>query len=92
MNIIEEVERNFNVDNLDGVLEDLVNNPNHYQAEGNGGIECIQAIQAALTEEEFQGFCKGNNIKYTWRANRKQDVRTNIEKARWYLNKLLDNL
>jgi hypothetical protein len=92
MNIIEEVERNFNVDNLDGVLEDLVNNPNHYQSEGNGGIECIQAIQAALTEEEFQGFCKGNNIKYTWRANRKQDVRTNIEKARWYLNKLLDNL
>jgi len=92
MNIIDEVERNFNVDNLDGVLEDLVNNPNHYQSEGNGGIECIQAIQAALTEEEFQGFCKGNNIKYTWRANRKQDVRTNIEKARWYLNKLLDNL
>jgi len=92
MNIVEEVERNFNVDNLDGVLEDLVNNPNHYQSEGNGGIECIQAIQAALTEEEFQGFCKGNNIKYTWRANRKQDVRTNIEKARWYLNKLLDNL
>ena len=78
--------------NLDGVLEDLVNNPNHYQSEGNGGIECIDAIQAALTEEEFQGFCKGNNIKYTWRANRKQDVRTNIEKARWYLNKLLDNL
>ena len=92
MNIIEEVERNFNVDNLDGVLEDLVNNPSHYQSEGKGGIECIQAIQAALTEEEFQGFCKGNNIKYTWRANRKQDVRTNIEKARWYLNKLLDNL
>ena len=92
MNIIDEVERNFNVDNLDMVLEDLVNNPNHYQSEGNGGIECIQAIQAALTEEEFQGFCKGNNIKYTWRANRKQDVRTNIEKARWYLNKLLDNL
>ena len=92
MNIIDEVERNFNVDNLDGVLEDLVNNPNHYQSEGNGGIECIQAIQAALTEEEFQGFCKGNNIKYTWRANRKQDVRTNIEKARWYLNKLLDCL
>jgi len=92
MNIVDEVERNFNVDNLDMVLEDLVNNPNHYQSEGNGGIECIQAIQAALTEEEFQGFCKGNNIKYTWRANRKQDVRTNIEKARWYLNKLLDCL
>ena len=92
MNIIEEVERNFNVDNLDGVLEDLVNHPNHYRSDGGGDIECIDAIQAALTDEEFTGFCKGNNIKYTWRANRTQDVRTNIEKARWYLNKLLDSL
>ena len=86
------VEKNFNVGNLDDVLEDLVNHPNHYKSDGVGDIECIDAIQAALTEEEFIGFCKGNNIKYTWRANRKQDVRTNIEKARWYINKLLDSL
>jgi len=86
------VEDNFIVDSLDDALEDLVNHPNHYKAEGVSGIECIDAIQAALTEEEFQGFCKGNNIKYTWRANRKQDVRTNIEKAKWYLNKLLESL
>jgi len=86
------VEENFNVGNLDDVLEDLVNHPNHYKSEGVGDIECIDAIQAALTEEEFTGFCKGNNIKYTWRANRKQDVRTNIEKARWYINKLLESL
>jgi len=86
------VEENFNVGNLDDVLEDLVNHPNHYKSDGVGDIECIDAIQAALTEEEFQGFCKGNNIKYTWRANRKQEVRTNIEKAKWYLNKLLECL
>ena len=72
--------------------KDLVNHPIHYKAEGMSTIECIEAIQAALTEEEFQGFCKGNNIKYTWRANRKHDVRTNLEKARWYLNKLLESL
>ena len=47
---------------------DMINNPPHY----NGGpIECIDAIQAALTPEEFRGYCKGNNIKYTWRENRK---------------------
>ena len=86
------VDAAFNVDTLDDALEDLVNHPNHYKSEGVSGIECIDAIQAALTEEEFVGFCKGNNIKYTWRANRKQDVRTNIEKAIWYMNKLLDNL
>ena len=80
----------LDVNSLDDALEDLVNHPNHYKSEGVGSIECIDAIQAALTEEAFIGFCKGNNIKYTWRSNRKQDVRMNIEKARWYLNKVLD--
>ena len=88
----DKVADNFNVDNLDDALEDLVNHPNHYKSEGVSGIECIDAIQAALTEEEFQGFCKGNNIKYTWRSNRKHDVDTNIKKAIWYMNKLLDTL
>jgi hypothetical protein len=95
----DKVEEAFNVDSLDDALEDLVNHPNHYKSEGVSGIECIDAIQAALTEEEFQGFCKGNNIKYTWRANRKKqagsDINsagTNIKKAIWYMNKLLDSL
>tara|TARA_B110000858_G_scaffold196375_1_gene255025 strand:- start:1076 stop:1375 length:300 start_codon:yes stop_codon:yes gene_type:complete len=91
-NKIDFVADNFNVDSLDDVLEDLVNHPNHYKSDGVGDIECIDAIQAALTQEEFIGFCKGNNIKYTWRANRKQDVRTNIEKAVWYLKKLLESV
>ena len=96
---MDKVSDNFNVDNLDDALEDLVNHPNHYKSDGASGIECIDAIQAALTEEEFQGFCKGNNIKYTWRANRKKqagsDINsagTNIKKAIWYMNKLLDTL
>tara|TARA_B100000795_G_scaffold137238_1_gene102481 strand:+ start:822 stop:1112 length:291 start_codon:yes stop_codon:yes gene_type:complete len=96
MNVVTESVGNLDSDGmplyLDDALEDLVNHPNHYKAEGMSTIECIEAIQAALTAEEFQGFCKGNNIKYTWRANRKHDVRTNLEKARWYLNKLLDSL
>ena len=83
-------EEAFNVDTLDDVLEELVNQPLHYHSEGD--MKCIDAIQAALTGEEFQGFCKGNNIKYTWRSNRKHDVDTNIKKAIWYMNKLLDSL
>lgn len=39
----------------------------HYQGE----IECIDAIRAALTPEEFRGFCKGNVLKYIWRERRK---------------------
>ena len=40
---------------------DLVNNPPHYN---QFGIECIEAIQASMTEKEFLGYLKGNTTKY----------------------------
>jgi hypothetical protein len=45
-----------------------VDNPSHYT---QGGIECIDAIRAALTDEEFRGYCKGNMLKYVWRERHK---------------------
>ena len=65
---------------------DLVNQPPHYC---QGGIECIDAIEAALTPEEFAGYCKGNAIKYIWRMNHKGG-RESLAKARWYVNRLFD--
>lgn len=63
---------------------DPVTSPPHYTA---GEIECIDAIRAALTPEEFRGFCKGNVIKYTWRERHKgQDE--SLAKAVWYLERL----
>ena len=44
--------------------EDLVNNPSHYT---QGGIECIDAIKASMSDEEYAGFLKGNALKYLWR-------------------------
>ena len=64
---------------------DMVNSPPHYN---QYGIECIQAIMATLTEEEFRGYCKGNVLKYTWRENYK-NKNEDLLKAQWYLNKLL---
>jgi hypothetical protein len=63
---------------------DLVNRPPHYTA---GGIECIDAIRAALTPEEFRGYCKGNALKYVWRERHKGGSES-LAKAGWYLNKL----
>jgi hypothetical protein len=63
-------------------------NPDHYK---QGEIECIDAIEAALTPEEFRGYCKGNIIKYTWRERMKGEA-TSLAKARWYLNRLLGKL
>lgn len=54
----------------------------------HGDIECIDAIRAALSPEEFRGFCKGNIIKYTWReAFKGGDV--DLRKARTYINYLI---
>ena len=63
--------------------DDMVSSPPHYR---QGGIECIDAIQAALTPEEFRGFCKGNALKYIWRERHKGI--DSLLKAAWYLAKL----
>lgn len=64
---------------------DVVNHPPHYK---QGDVECIDAIQSALTAEEFRGYCKGNALKYIWREKHKgQDE--SLEKAIWYLNRAL---
>lgn len=70
-----------------GAPDDMVNHPPHYT---KGGIECIEAIKAALTEEEFRGYCKGNALKYIWRERYKGET-VSLEKAKWYLNKLTEN-
>lgn len=66
---------------------DLVNHPPHYK--GETGIECIEAIEAALTPEEFRGYIKGNCIKYIWREKNKGG-KESLEKANWYLERLLN--
>ena len=69
--------------------DEEVNNPTHYNT---GAVECIDAIQAALSAEEFQGYCRGNTMKYLWRCMYKGKSRQDLEKAKWYLDRLLDTL
>ena len=63
---------------------DNVNHPDHYNA---SSIECIDAIEAALTPEEFRGYLKGNSMKYLWRERHKGGDQ-DLAKAAWYLNRL----
>lgn len=65
---------------------DMVNSPPHYQS--TKGIESIDAIEAALTPEEFRGFCKANALKYIWREKHKGGDE-DLKKAAWYLNRLI---
>jgi hypothetical protein len=71
---------------IDKIERDNINSPVHYTS---GGIECIEAIRAALTPEEFRGFCKGNVIKYVWRERLKGGDES-LKKAEWYLKRLTD--
>lgn len=60
-----------------------------YRSHDDSSIECIDAIRAALTPEEFVGFCKGNVIKYIWRERDKGRL-MDIGKAAAYINYMLD--
>jgi hypothetical protein len=66
---------------------DNVNSPKHYSL-NHKGIECIDAMEAALTPEEFKGYLRGNVIKYVWRFRYKNGLE-DLKKAQWYLNKLI---
>lgn len=75
---------------MKGIKSDNVNSPSHYQS--SNGIECIDAIEAALTPEEFRGFLKGNSIKYLWRNGKKGDAAEDAEKGNWYMIRLIAKL
>jgi len=65
---------------------DNVNHPAHYTA---GGIECIDAIEAAVIGLPGpQAYSAGAAIKYLWRYSRKNGVE-DLQKAAWYVNRLI---
>ncbi|MEX5426450.1 DUF3310 domain-containing protein [Acinetobacter radioresistens] len=65
---------------------DNVSRPGHYTA---GNIECIEAMQAMMTHEEFIGYLRGNIFKYQWRYKHKNGLE-DLRKAQWYQNKLIE--
>jgi hypothetical protein len=67
-------------------MEDLVNSPSHY---ASGLVECIDAIEASLTKEAFCGYLKGNIQKYLWRYEDKGNAIQDLQKAEWYLKRLI---
>ena len=69
--------------------KDMVNAPDHYN---QFSIECIDAIEASLTQEGFEGMCKGNAMKYLWRYKYKSKPLEDLKKAQYYLNKLIKSV
>ena len=63
---------------------DNVNSPKHYALDGLN-IEAIDVIRSVLGPDKFQGYCRGNVIKYLLRAEHKNGLE-DLKKARVYLN------
>lgn len=62
----------------------------HYQ----GLIQPIELMQELLSHKEFVGFCKGNMIKYAYRAGRKEGESGKKDKEKYeaykeFLNRFL---
>ena len=67
-----------------------VNHPPHYN---QGSIECIDAIISATEGlDGDEAFLVGSAIKYLWRYRHKGKPLEDLEKARWYLNKLYSHV
>jgi len=64
---------------------DMVNSPAHYN---KAGIETIDIIQS-VTGDGFETYLQGNILKYICRYKYKNGVE-DLEKARWYLNRLIE--
>lgn len=67
---------------------DDVNHPSHYT---QSGIECIDAIDSVTSgyERPGHGYYAGQVLKYIWRAPFKGHYLQDLEKAQWYLNRLV---
>jgi len=96
---LEEYDDWFNVNakkdtvipmNLYG-KSDAVNSPAHYT---RGSQEAIDIIEEAIQDapEVKAGMLQAQALKYLLRLWLKDDPKQDAEKARWYLNRLIDSL
>lgn len=56
------------------------------------GIQPWDAMESWMTREEFVGFLRGNAIKYVARSGHKGNTLEDYQKARHYLDKLIQLL
>jgi len=68
-------------------MSEKVNHPDHYQRHENDPYEAIKIIEAHDLD-----FNLGNAVKYILRAGKKDDIKQDLNKAIWYLNRKIEKL
>lgn len=66
-----------------------VEHPRHYT---QGDIECWDAMKACMSADEFAGYLRGCAIKYLWRCADKGAFTQDLQKARAYVDKLIEEI
>ena len=69
-------------------MNDMVNHPAHYTT---GGIECIDALTSMVSQfkDPNDAALSWQVVKYVWRHPFKSDPLQDLEKAKWYLDRLI---
>ena len=70
------------------MIKDQIN-PDHYKI---GGIETIDYMKAKSTPEEFNGHLRLTALKYLSRYGKKDNELQELKKAKWYLDRLVQEL
>ena len=65
--------------------QDVINKPEHYH---RGSIDVIKFGEENFYESELKGFYRMNILKYVTRYDNKNGLE-DLEKAKFYLNKLI---
>lgn len=76
-----------NMERVQQEAQDAINHPAHYT---QGDIECWDAMQACMSADEFEGYLRGCAIKYLWRCTDKGTFTQDLQKARAYVDKLIE--
>ena len=63
-----------------------VHSPSHYM---HGKKETIDVIRDCMESDEYHGYLKGNVLKYVSRYKFKGEPLEDLQKAQWYLNRLI---
>ena len=82
----KRIEHGHDMSYENEITYDGVNAPAHYL---HGRKETIDVITDCMTNDEFHGYLKGNILKYVSRYKFKGEPLEDLQKAHWYLNRLI---
>ena len=86
LDIFTEEEQEKVLELCNGIENDNVNHPSHYET---GKYQCIDVMEETQGKEAVKDFCICNAFKYIYR-HRKKNGLEDVKKAVWYLNKYIE--